>query len=264
MKKIIFALFALLFAGLSQAAVTSLAVQFNPNSTEFTKGQLVNVTATADGVGTEYRFYLDNVDAVPAVSISSSNWTTTNTFQIDTFAVNIPAGKYRLRVMARQSNNKGETLTKVELFKVVTPAVTACESIDGKTYTNTVTAHYALGDLTLAQALAGSQIVLPAKSPAVSAVSFDSGSVSVALQKTTARVCTFLCISVDVSAAGAEVAGTYTCTNNTVSITASGTVATEPGALMDLIGGTFPVSVSGPMTINTATDTLTSGTRTFD
>jgi hypothetical protein len=265
MKRIIFAISALLLSSLSLAEVTSLSVQFAPNATQYTKGEQVGVTATSNGVGAQYRFYLDNVSTATAVLVSSTNWTTTNSFQIDTFAVNMPAGKYRVRTLVRENANKPETLTKVDFFTVVAPAVTACESIDGKTYSSTVSAPLALGDLSLAQVLSGAQFGLPAGAPALSSVSFDSGTVVVAMQKITARVCTMICINVDVSSAGAEVAGTYTCANNTVSITASGSVPVAPGTLASLLGDSpFPVSVSGPMTINTATDTLTSGTRTFD
>lgn len=266
MTRIALALGALLLSGLAQAGFNMLDVQFSPNATQYTRGDVVTATATSNAAGAQYRFFLEKINNGVVTAVTSTGWSSDNDFQFDTYAVNITPGKYRLRVLARESANRPEVLSKTEIFRVVEPTVTACDAIDGRTYANPTGTTYFAGTLSLGDMLAGVALDLPADINAIAAVSFDAGNVTIELERMT--VCALTCVvpTQDFSNAGATVSGTYLCAGNTLTITASGDVEPVPETpAYDLLGGsTFPVSVTGAMTINAAGGTLTAGTATFE
>lgn len=257
-----FCFLTLAFVSPARADLSSLAVQFTPNATQYTKGEVVSVTATSNGTNAQYRFILDKVD-VGVVAVSSSSWAANNSYQIDTFAVNMPAGKYRLRVFVRESANKPEILNKYEFFTVVAPAVVACDLIDGKTYTNAAAAPLSLGSLTLAQMLAGVSLSMSTGAAGITSVSFDAGTFNVAVQPASFQICTFFCTNYQTPAA--EISGTYTCSDHTVTVAATGVYDyTNSPTLLSLLGASSPLSVAGNMLIDTVTDSLTAGGKTFE
>lgn len=263
MIRIALALCALLVSSLSAAAFDTLGVQFSPHATQYTKGDTFTVTATTNGTNPQYRFVLEKID-VGVVNITTTSWSSSNSLLVDTWSVNIVPGKYRLKVSVRESARLAETLVKTEIFTVVAPAVSACDSIDGKTYTNATWSPIELGNLSLAQILAGINLQTSNSAFGLMTVSFDSGAVSVEVASPlTMQVCTFICISAQATPDN-PITGTYTCTGNTVTISATGT-STPDGSLAGLLGASsFPLSVTGNLTIDTATDSLTAGGKTFE
>jgi hypothetical protein len=269
MKRITGFLVALLLTGAALADLSSLNVQFSPNATSYAKGALVGLTATSNGTNAQYKFNVHRMVAGTATAVLSTTWSSTNTLAFDTSAVNVLTGRYRIQVMARESANASETLVKTEIIVITEPpAVTSCESIDGKTYTNAAATTYNAGDRSLSQMLAGLALTLPASANAISAVSFDSGAVSVELEPSRVRVCAFICLDSQYGAGGDIVSGTYTCntSTNVLTVNASGQVpVVSPSPAADMLGGgTFPVTVSGSLTINQTEDKLVTGTATFE
>lgn len=273
MKKTITFLATVLLAGSALADISSLGVQFNPSATSYSKGTPVAVTATANGTNTQYKFELDRIASGVAVAVVSSNWSLTNTFNVDTNAVNVQPGKHRLRVLARESANKPETLVKTEFFQITAPpTVTACESIENKTYTIPAAASFVLGDLTLASALALQGAGIPVElgggdASHVKSVKFQNDVASVTLGGIETRVCAFLCIAVSQNFIN-PVDLPYTCSGNTVTVNAGAVMSAtqmSPGTLTDLLGGgSFPVRVTGNLLINSGGNSVTADGVTFE
>lgn len=273
MKKITAVLVASLFAGAAQADLSSLTVQFSPSATSFTKGTPVAVTAVSNGTNAQYKFDLDRIVSGQDVAVLASGWSATNTFNIDTSVVNVQPGKHRLRVYARESANKVETLVKTEFFQVAAaPLVTACDSIVDKTYDVPVASFFNAGDLTLSSALALQSTGIPITFGSggahyVKSIAFQDDVASVGVYGIETRVCAFICIPVSEQFLS-PVDVSYTCSGNTVTLNAAGALSpTEmsPNALMDLLGGeSMPVKVTGNLTIDTANDTVAADGITFD
>lgn len=259
--RIALVLCAFLLSPFASAALTNLNVTFSPSATQYVKGEVVTATAASDGTNVQYRFFLERTDA-GVVLVSSTNWSSENTFVIDTYAVNIPPGTYQLRTEAREALKKKVVLSRTDAFSVVTSPVTACESIEGKTYTNATASTINFGNVSLAQALSGLALTTDAHAAGISAVSFAGGNLTAAVEPINIQVCSFICVSGDVTPV-ADLTGTYSCAGNTLSLNASGT-GTGVGAPGDLLGSSVPITLTGSMTITQSTDVLTAGGQTFE
>jgi len=273
MKRITGFVVALLFTGSALADISSLGVQFSPNATSYAKGTVIALTATSNGTNAQYKFKVERTQAGQSTPVMSSAWSTTNTFTIDTNAVNVLTGRYRIDVMARESANVSETLVKTEIITVTAPpALTACESIEGKTFTNDVPAKIQLGDLSLSGALALLNPGIPielggGETSHVKSLQFGSGVASVRLAPLDMRVCTFLCMPLTAEYLN-PVQVPYTCAGNTVTVNAAGTLsATEMSSniLTDLLGGdSIPVKVTGTVTIGAGGSSVSADGVTLD
>lgn len=273
MKRIAGFLIALLFTGSALAELSSLNVQFSPNATSYQKGTVVGLTAVSNGTNAQYKFVVHRMVAGKAVAVLSTEWLSTNTLAFDTNPVNVPAGRYRIQVMARESANVSETLVKTEIITVTAPpALTACESIEGKTFTNDVPAKIQLGDLSLSGALALLNPGIPielggGETSHVKSLQFGSGVASVRLAPLDMRVCSFLCMPLTAEYLN-PVQVPYTCAGNTVTVNAAGTLsATEMSSniLTDLLGGdSIPVKVTGTVTIGAGGSSVSADGVTLD
>jgi len=262
-------LFALTFSSSLHAELSSLSVAFTPNASVFTVGDTINIAATANGANTQYRFIFDKVVGTSFVSVSKSLWSTNGTYQIDTAVLNLPVSEYRLTVYSREAANKKETLTKTEYFTLAA-APTACELIDGVTFTNaspqSPTRDLGCPGFLCLNALdvltAGTSQTTAANGQNMVSFAFQSGAVSVV----PANINLTSGLGGGVMSPAAALAGTYTCSANTVTVTASGTGSLSGSSgLMSLFSGqTLPWSVSGSLTINSGAGSLTAGGATFE
>jgi hypothetical protein len=273
MKRITGFLVALLFAGTALADLSSLNVQFNPIATSYMKGTVVGLTATSNGTNAQYKFNVHRMVAGQATLVMSSEWSSTNTTTLDTNAVNVLAGRYRIQAMARESANASETLVKTEIINVTAPpVVTACESVEGKTYSNDAPAMIPLGDLTLAGALELQSAGVPLEfggggAQHVRSIRFQDDLASVSLASLDLRVCVFLCMNV-AARYSAPVQLPYTCAGNAITVNAAGTMSQtemDPSVLSDLLGGgTMPVIVTGELQINAGGSSVSADGVTLD
>lgn len=255
MKKLLMLLCAMSLAlpGLVQAELSSLSVQFPTGTGPFGKGRVVNVAATTNGTGAEYRFAVHRMDGGTAVPVVSTAWSSANTFAMATSPVNVLPGQHRLLVYVREAAKKSEVLSKYKFFTVVAASeASACDWLNGRTLTRTVTGgSYSAGTRTGAEIAAGISLALPAAGVALKSISFDpAGNASAVLETVTAQTCSFVCSTTTIATAGKTLAGTYTCSGGNVNVSLSGLVPT-------------PLSVSGAMTVNAVTGDLTTGARTY-
>lgn len=228
---------------------------------------------TGDGAVTQMTFLLDKVAGTGFVPVGQQFWSGRHSYDIDTKALGVKPGIYRLTVDARSARTGTPLGSSAVYFTVVDPTLAPCDMIDGGTYTNpvAVTTTIDLGCpggppfciglvYYISAGLTFDLVATPAYANSILRFSFASGQVSVMPEDVTI-------LTGDGNGTGQPVAaliGSYSCSGETATFTASGTAVFEGSTgLATLLSGTlFPITITGTVTINPV-NTLSVGPAVF-
>ena len=234
----------------AQAELSTLNVSFNPDSESFYQGEIINISLTADGSNMQYRYVLEEVTEDGIEKIKHSRWTNNNQFTLDSQAMNLPEGNYRLRVISREQGNKDEVLVKYHTFDVTGSNTSACSNFQEGAYDNSSAVALSMS-LTLNEALGvlNSEGLLLSSSEHAANIEqpvFDDGNV---LVYPASPVTYSLSFYGDGQLLFPDpLTGSYSCTGSTLTINASGS-GNPTGYLGTIISG-IAVSFSGDASIN--------------
>lgn len=243
----------------AQADLTTLNVNFTPDSDVFYQGEAINVSLSSDGANVQYRYVLDSILDEGFVRITHSPWSSTPQFSLDTQALNLLEGDYRLRVISREQENKPEILVKHHTFSITGPNTAGCDTFQEGTYNNVGAQPLSL-NLSLSQATSGLSLTADEHAINIAQLVFSAGSVDV--YPVSPMTYTINMLGSGQFIFSTPLSGTYSCIDNTVSINASGTGSTT-GVLS---GTTVEVSVTfeGDVSINGSNGNLENGAAQFE
>lgn len=190
--------------------------------------------------------------------LNSTSWSFNNVYLIDSSALLLEPGDYRVRTIARERQNKKEVLVKYRLFEILSLNLATCEQINGKTYTNLSSAPQS-ASMSYAQALGGgTSLSFENDGAQIQSISFANGVASVKVEDFTANI-NF--VGSQTVTYPEPLLGTYTCNGANVDVATQGT-ANSSGALG--INLELSSSANGTLALDSGTDTLSAGVTTFE
>jgi len=116
MKKFWTAPIAILAISISSpvtADLNTLNVTFSPDSETFYTGETIAFSVGSDGSEAQYRYVLERLSENDIIRIENSRWSFDTSYQLDTSALNLEEGTYRLRDISREQANNDETMGKL-------------------------------------------------------------------------------------------------------------------------------------------------------
>ena len=265
MKKIWTAPITILAISISSpvtADLNTLNITFSPDSEMFYTGETITFSVSSDGSETQYRYVLERLSENDIIRIKNSRWSNETNYQLDTSALNLEEGDYRLRVISREKANKEEPLVKFNTFSLHGYQPTPCEAFEEGTYNNInaspLNQSYSLNE---AINIISSGLLLTTDENAnnINQIPFSEGQVHVLpAAPMTADVNFYGTYQINFPQ---PLSGSYICEGGTISINASGQASSTGGALD--FGG-LTTSIEGSLSIDGATGSLYNGTVFFD
>ena len=247
------------FATAAQAELTTLNVNFTPDTEVFYQGEIIDVTLSSDGTDTQYRYVLESILDNGIERITHSPWSTNPQFSLDTQAMSLLEGEYRLRVISREQANKPEVLVKYHTFSITGANSASCDNFQEGSYSNLSAQSLSL-NMSLSEATNGLSLTADEHANNIEQLVFSNGAVNVYPVNP-------MTYNVNMLGSGqfifsTPLSGTYNCVGNTISINATGTGNTS-GALSSI---TVEISASfeGEFNINGNTGRLENGTTRFE
>ena len=95
------------------ADLNTLNVTFSPDSETFYTGETIAFSVGSDGSEAQYRYVLERLSENDIIRIENSRWSFATSYQLDTSALNLEEGTYRLRDISREQANNDETMGKL-------------------------------------------------------------------------------------------------------------------------------------------------------
>jgi hypothetical protein len=244
------------------ADLNTLNITFSPDSETFYTGETIAFSVSSDGSETQYRYVLERVSENDIIRVENSRWSFDTSYQLDTSALNLEEGNYRLRVISREKANKDEVLVKFNTFTLNGYQPTPCEAFEEGTYTNINASPLNQSySLTEAMNIISSGLLLTTDENAhnINQINFSEGQVHVFPAEP---------MTADVNFYGTHqinfpqpLSGSYSCQGGTISINASGQ-ANSAGGAIDF--GDLTTTIEGNLSIDGATGSLYNGTVFFD